>query len=133
MSTITCTIPAGTTVGRLPAASTVGGRQLMVTRANGQSTKAGVTVQVGLRQGSNAVVVGPTTPQAASADDRPSRPPSMPPGTNDLILVRPGIYNEMVVMWKPVQLQGCGEGSTVINAVKAPADKLQTGATWSRA
>ena len=23
-------------------------------------------------------------------------------------------------MWKPVQLQGSGEGSTIINAVKAP-------------
>ncbi len=29
-------------------------------------------------------------------------------------------------MWKPVQLQGWGEGSTTINAIKAPADKLQT-------
>ncbi len=27
-------------------------------------------------------------------------------------------------MWKPVQLQGWGEGSTIINAIKAPADKL---------
>ena len=29
-------------------------------------------------------------------------------------------------MWKPVQLQGWGEGSTTINALKAPAEKLQT-------
>ena len=33
-------------------------------------------------------------------------------GTNDLILVAPGIYNEFVIMWKPVQLQGWGAGST---------------------
>ena len=37
-------------------------------------------------------------------------------GPNDLLLVNPGVYNEMVVMWKPVQLQGWGEGSTKINA-----------------
>jgi hypothetical protein len=36
------------------------------------------------------------------------------------------VYNEMVIMAKPVQLQGWGEGSTTINALKAPADKLQT-------
>ena len=47
------------------------------------------------------------------------------PNPNDLILVQPGQYNELVVMWKPVQLQGWGEGSTTINAIKAPADKLQ--------
>ena len=46
-------------------------------------------------------------------------------GFNDLIMVRPSTYNELVVMWKPVQLQGFGEGSTVINAVKAPTEKLQ--------
>ena len=40
----------------------------------------------------------------------------------DLILVSPGNYNEMVIMWKPVQLQGWGSYSTIINANKLEFD-----------
>jgi hypothetical protein len=113
---ITCTVPANTPVGA------VAGRQLTVTRANGQSTVAGVTVQVGLRQSANVVVVGP--PSGGPLDQTIQNAIDFA-GSNDLLLVKPGIYNEMVVMWKPVQLQGYGEGSTTINAIKAPSDKLQ--------
>jgi large repetitive protein len=42
----------------------------------------------------------------------------------DLILVPPGSYLELVIMWKPVRLQGWGPGSTHIVAVKAPAEKI---------
>jgi hypothetical protein len=112
---ISCTILDGTRVG--PVGS-MGGRQLTVSRGdNFRSTVAGVTVQVGLRNGANVIPVLATGSIQAAIDSA---------GTNDLILVQPGQYNEMVVMWKPVQLQGWGEGSTTINAVKAPADKLDT-------
>ena len=50
-------------------------------------------------------------------------------GRNDLILVAPGTYNEMVIMWKPVQLQGWGEGSVTIDAIKTPFEKL---VAWRR-
>jgi hypothetical protein len=43
----------------------------------------------------------------------------------DLILVQPGIYEEMVVMTKPVRLQGAGALSTAINVVSSPAENLQ--------
>jgi hypothetical protein len=43
----------------------------------------------------------------------------------DLILVAPGTYNENVVMYKPVRLQGAGSGSTFINANPNPLDRLQ--------
>ncbi len=43
----------------------------------------------------------------------------------DLILVEPGTYRELVVMHKPVRLQGWGAGSTLIDAVKAPTEKLE--------
>ena len=43
----------------------------------------------------------------------------------DLILVQPGTYEEMVVMSKPVRLQGAGAPSTVINVVTTPAENLQ--------
>jgi large repetitive protein len=43
----------------------------------------------------------------------------------DLILVAPGAYDEMVIMWKPVYLQGAGAFSTTINARAVPAEKVQ--------
>lgn len=43
----------------------------------------------------------------------------------DLVLVPPGTYDEFVIMDKPVRLQGWGAPSTIINAVKTPAEKLQ--------
>jgi hypothetical protein len=45
-------------------------------------------------------------------------------GRGDLIMVEPGVYNESVIMWKPVLLQGAGAGSTMINAVKRPTQVL---------
>ena len=42
----------------------------------------------------------------------------------DLIVVGPGTYEELVVMWKPVRLQGSGAGVTIINAAKFPSEKL---------
>ncbi len=42
-----------------------------------------------------------------------------------LVLVEPGYYEESVIMWKPVLLQGYGTGVTTIDAVKIPAEKLQ--------
>jgi hypothetical protein len=115
---VTCDVPAGTPIGQ------VGGRQLTVTRSSGLSTKVGVTVQVGLRSGATVLNVGP--PPAGATMDQTLQNAIDQARRNDLILVRgDGIpFNEMVVMWKPVQLQGWGEGSTIINAVKAPADKL---------
>ncbi len=43
----------------------------------------------------------------------------------DLITVAEGTYNEIVVMWKPVRLQGWGAGSVNINAVNIPMEKIQ--------
>jgi hypothetical protein len=100
----------------------MGGRQLTVTRGGGASTVAGVTVQVGLRQG--AAVRQVPSLAYPSIQAAIGYTPAQSAGVNDLILVAPGQYNEIVVMWKPVQLQGWGEGGTIINAIKAPADKL---------
>lgn len=43
----------------------------------------------------------------------------------DLILVDAGSYNELVIMWKPVRLQGVGAASVVVNATKYPTSKLE--------
>ncbi|WAK01104.1 hypothetical protein [Methylobacter sp. YRD-M1] len=42
----------------------------------------------------------------------------------DLILVAPGVYNELVIMWKPVKLQGWGAGVTTINARQVPTENI---------
>jgi len=44
----------------------------------------------------------------------------------DLVIVGPGTYQELVVMDKPIRLQGWGAPSTIINAVKVPAEKMQS-------
>jgi hypothetical protein len=114
---INATIPAGTPIG------TVGGRQLTVTRAGGgPATRTGVTVQVGLRPGAKVVQVLPDATGNLLAS--PIQTAINNAQRTDLILVNPGVYNEMVIMSKPVQLQGWGEGSTRINALKQPAEKL---------
>ncbi|OCC14280.1 hypothetical protein DBT_2352 [Dissulfuribacter thermophilus] len=93
--------------------------ELVVTRGdNDLSTLLGVTVTVGQ---ANVIHVSPTTdPSATPIQDAIDL---AQPG--DLILVAPGNYEEAVIMWKPVRLQGWGAGSTIINAVKAPSEKLQ--------
>ena len=39
-------------------------------------------------------------------------------------MVAPGTYDEMVIMWKPVRLQGAGAGVTFINGAKRPTNAL---------
>ncbi|MEW6569801.1 MAG: hypothetical protein AB1390_01300 [Nitrospirota bacterium] len=102
---ITGTVAAGTVTD-----------ELVVTRTDtNKSSVNSVTVQVGLRQGASVKRVPLDYPTIQAAIDAA--------GTNDLILVGTGTYDEMVIMWKPVQLQGWGEGS-VIRAVKVPTEKL---------
>jgi hypothetical protein len=47
----------------------------------------------------------------------------------DLIMVQAGVYNEMVIMWKPVRLQGVGAASVTINANTHPSGKMDP---WRR-
>ncbi|MEN8178804.1 MAG: hypothetical protein ABFS39_09300 [Pseudomonadota bacterium] len=48
--------------------------------------------------------------------------PGVAPG--DLILVESGIYNELVIMWKPVKLQGWGAAAVTLNARQSPTEKI---------
>lgn len=100
-------------VVQVPDGATTG--QLEVARDNGRTSVAGVTVTIESRQ-PRRVQAGGSIQAAIDAAN---------PG--DLILVAPGTYSELVVMWKKVRLQGWGAVSTVINAAKSPADKL---AAW---
>lgn len=42
----------------------------------------------------------------------------------DLILVHSGTYDENVILWKPVRLQGSGSPSTLINANPTPSERI---------
>ncbi|MEI4908050.1 hypothetical protein Q8G40_28615, partial [Klebsiella pneumoniae] len=47
----------------------------------------------------------------------------------DMIVVGPGNYNEMLIMWKPVRLQGVGAASVKVNANTHPSGRIDT---WRR-
>ena len=106
-----------TTITGTVAAATPTGELVVVRGDNGAASTTGVTLQVGLRAGSTVRTVSAGGSIQSAIDAA---------GVNDLILVAPGIYSEMVIMYKPVQLQGWGEG-TIISASQTPAEKL---ATW---
>jgi len=106
-------ITAGLPNGTNPIPS--GQYQLTVRRSNGRSTTMGVTLTVALGNGQPRRVSAGQKIQAAIDAAAPG----------ELILVGPGNYDELVVMWKPVRLQGWGAPVTTINAVKAPGEKVQ--------
>jgi hypothetical protein len=105
--------------------STAVSGQLVVTRDNGRSTTEGVTVTVApttlpathLNGTDHVRVVAAPAPGAIQTAIDGAAP-------GDLILVGPGNHEELVVMSKPVRLQGWGAGSTTINAIKSPSEKL---------
>jgi len=95
--------------------------QLVITAANGQKSIDAITVTIGGKAPSYVNGENQTNNAIQTAID------SATPG--DLILVGPGVYNEMVLMWKPVRLQGVGAGSVTINANTHPSGKLDP---WRR-
>jgi hypothetical protein len=107
-SSITATVPADATTG-----------ELVVTR--GDNLKASInTVTVTV-----STETVPVTRVAAGGSIQTAIDAALP---GSLILVAPGVYEELVVMWKPIRLQGSG-ASTIINAVKSPNSKLEA---WYR-
>ena len=109
---IEATIPLALTV--LPTTT-----ELKVTRcaaAGGRSSIAGITVTSSYLPIDQPIRVS----AGRSISDAIAAAPS-----GALVLVEPGNYDELVVMAKPVRLQGSGAGATLVNAVKRPAEKLQ--------
>jgi len=78
--------------------------ELVITAANGNKSIDTVTVTVGGKK---------PTLLAAGATIQSSIDAAKP---GDMIIVPAGAYNELLLMWKPVRLQGVGAASSVINA-----------------
>ncbi len=81
--------------------------ELVVTAGNGKQSIDAITVTVGGKK--PTLLASGATIQSALDKAAPG----------DLIIVPPGSYNELLLMWKPVRLQGVGAASSVINAQHA--------------
>ena len=86
--------------------------QLVITAANGKQSIDAVTVTIGGKR-PTVLTAGQTIQNAIDVAN---------PG--DMIVVPPGIYNEFLLMWKPIRLQGVGAASSMVNANAHPAGKM---------
>jgi len=116
-SSITGTVPPGVPACPVQQQAQYGGAsaqcgELVITAGNGKQSIDTVTVTIGGKP-PTLVAGGATIQSAIDAAD---------PG--DLIVVGPGVYDELLLMWKPVRLQGVGAASSIINANTHPAGKL---------
>lgn len=91
------------------AASTPAAGDLRIVRGdNGAQTKQGVRISRGVATGDVHVVTALDSIQAVIDDPLTD--------AGDIIVVQPGEYQEAVILYKDVRIQGAGAGSTVINA-----------------
>jgi hypothetical protein len=127
-SSIVLTIPSGAGVPACSIQQQVqfGGSaaqcgQLVITSAN--TAAAGAPSNAKQSIDTVTVTIGGKAPtHVAATQTIQSKIDAAAPG--DLIIVDPASHNEMLIMWKPVRLQGVGAASSVINANATPAGKL---------
>ena len=121
-TTITGTVPGGLPACAVQQQVQYGGPsvmnpaqcgQLVITTSTGQQSIDTVTVTIGGKKPS--VLAGGQTIQSALDAATPG----------DMIIVPPGTYKELLLMWKPVRLQGVGAASTIIDASTHPAGTLK--------
>jgi hypothetical protein len=86
--------------------------ELVITAGNGKKSVDTVTVTIG-GKAPTRLTTGQTIQSAIDA---------AAPG--DLIIVPAGNYHELLLMWKPVRLQGVGAATTIIDANAHPAGIL---------
>ena len=128
--TITGTVPSGVPDCAIQQQAQYGGStakcgQLVITAANGKESIDTVTVTIGGKAPTRLTTNNPLTQNGPGSIQQAID--AATPG--DLIIVPAGTYSEMLLMWKPVRLQGVGAASSIINATTQPAGKLDP---WRR-
>ncbi|KAA6456982.1 hypothetical protein DYQ86_24395 [Acidobacteria bacterium AB60] len=143
-TSILITVPSGVTQCAVQQQAQYGGPGNGKTAANGLSfASCGQLVVTAVNNG--AKVQSIDTVNITIGGKAPTYVSSNTPGTTaalgaiqqtidaaspgDLIIVPPGTYNEMLLMWKPVRLQGVGAASSIIDANAQPAGKMDP---WRR-
>jgi hypothetical protein len=127
---ITATAPSGVPNCAVQQLATYGGStaqcgELVITTGTGQQSVDTVTVTIGGKAPtyvSGSVAMSQDGPGSIQQAINAAKP-------GDLIMIPAGTYYEMLIMWKPVRLQGVGAASTTINANTQPAGKLDP---WRR-
>lgn len=115
----------------VPANAVTG--QLEITADNGKKTEDGITVTI-----EDSSVPNYRVPTYVNASDNAVPYPNQNLGLahlvqdaidaaqpGDLIILNEGSYPELVIMWKPVRLQGVGAASVILNAAKYPTTKVE--------
>ncbi len=90
--------------------------QMVITTGSGAQSVDAVTVTIGGKP--------PTYVSGENAAGNAIQSAMDAAAPGDLIMLRPGIYPEMTIMWKPVRLQGVGAASVTIDANPRPSVKL---------
>ena len=106
--------------------------ELVITTAAGKRSIDAITVTVGSPTSKTPTLVTPASATSNIFGETLTNPiqtaiDNATPG--DLIIVGPGTYRELVIMWKPVRLQGVGAPSVIINADAHPAGNIDP---WRR-
>jgi hypothetical protein len=122
---ITVTVPASVPVCAVQQQAQYGGStarcgELVITAASGKQSIDTVTVTIGGKTPTHVTSNTPLSQSGVGAIQ--SAINAAAPG--DLIIVNPGNYQELLIMWKPVRLQGVGAASSIIDANTQPAGKL---------
>jgi hypothetical protein len=102
--------------------------QLVITTAAGQQSVDTVNVTIGGKMPTVLPATAsqsPLTPYNTGAIQQ-AIDKALP---GDMIIIPPGDYQEMLIMWKPVRLQGVGAASSIIDANAQPAGKMDP---WRR-
>ena len=124
----------------LPADIAPGEYQVIVVRGNGVpepvESPIGITLTIGVEVLGDEYGVRPNANPVDGYDiTELYNIHTVTPGTSiqdainfaapgDMIIVEPGTYNENLVMWKPVKLQGYGAGAVILNARQTPTENI---------
>jgi len=144
-SQITVTVPTGVSNCAVQQQAQYGGStaqcgQLVITASTGQQSIDTVTVTIGgstpthvaasasiqsaidTAHPGDLIIIDPTCPAACTTDVATST--TVGTVTTTSTSNTNAAHNELLLMWKPVRLQGVGAASSIINANTQPAGKL---------